>query len=228
MFLLRAYILINLAFVSNAMWDYLGGIDYARQAEASSEVPGVIRLVRPPALIIYEYTYREENWLGSWLYSCWVSSRSFMPHPFSSLFFWIEPMDLSCRSFWILLVDRSNRFFYYSFDSSILFSIDWLIDWMIDELCVSWLQVPFVCVRQRRSNAHEPAERGRLLPFRVLHQQRLPPDERRPGQGGPSQSPVIPSYHNICLGGWGSGQWHPAIRVGVCRHFQFTKLRGLE
>ncbi|OWA53980.1 CCR4-NOT transcription complex subunit 10 [Hypsibius exemplaris] len=42
---LKAYILINLAFVSNAMWDYLGGIDYARQAEAFPEVPGVIRFL---------------------------------------------------------------------------------------------------------------------------------------------------------------------------------------
>ena len=99
MFLLRAYILINLAFVSNAMWDYLGGIDYARQAEASSEVPGVIRLVRPSAVITYEYTYRKETGLEVDLIRLESVSRSCIAHPFSSLFFWIASIDLSRCSF---------------------------------------------------------------------------------------------------------------------------------
>ena len=43
MLTLKAYILVNLAFVSNSMWDYVGGVDYSRQAEALPEIPGVIR-----------------------------------------------------------------------------------------------------------------------------------------------------------------------------------------
>ncbi|XP_055347078.1 CCR4-NOT transcription complex subunit 10-like [Paramacrobiotus metropolitanus] len=42
---LKAYILVNLAFVSNSLWDFVGGIEYSRQAESIPELPGVMKFL---------------------------------------------------------------------------------------------------------------------------------------------------------------------------------------